>query len=174
MAGFGGVIGTILGWLGYQVGQRTDAASASGSLHAKVGDLKNFTSSFLNSLQKPRGAPVIGVGEAPDSESYLTLLNITGKGQLLFIYLTDIQPVTTTVRVSIDNVVVSEGCSGTSSSSTKKFPVNFLTVDPSYPMYSKDNVAHVLNIPFKSGLKIEARKKDGTYTSRVYWIYVLE
>lgn len=168
-----GMMEAMLSFLRRQVGLRTDAASASGSLHAKVGDLKNFTGSFLNSLQKPRGAPVIGVGEAPDSESYLTLLNITGKGQLLFIYLTDREPVTTTVRVSIDNVVVSEGCSKTSSSSIKKFPVNFLTVDPSYPMYSKDNAAHVLNIPFKSGLKIEARR-DGFYTSRVYWIYVLE
>lgn len=41
MAGFGGVIGTILGWLGYQVGQRTDAASASGSVHAKLADIIN-------------------------------------------------------------------------------------------------------------------------------------
>ena len=171
-----GLIAPLLGLL-HQIGQREDSADATGSLHAKVGDLKNSTSSLqttvLNSLQKPRGAPVRGVGEAPDSESYLTLLNITGKGQLLFIYLTAKEPVTTTVRVSIDNVVVSEGCSETSSGSTKRFPVNFLTVDPSYPMYSKDNAAHVLNIPFKSGLKIEARK-DGFYTSRVYWIYVLE
>ena len=103
----------------------------------------------------------------------MTLLNITGKGQLLFIYLTDKQPVTTTVRVSIDNVVVSEGCSETSTSSTKKFPVNFLTVDPSYPMYSEDNAAHVLNIPFKSRLKIEARKKMDLHLPRIL-IYVLE
>lgn len=41
MAGFGGVIGTILGWLGYQVGQRTDAASASGSVHAKLANITN-------------------------------------------------------------------------------------------------------------------------------------
>lgn len=36
MAGQGGVIGTILGWVGYQLGMREDAASATGSLHAKV------------------------------------------------------------------------------------------------------------------------------------------
>lgn len=36
MAGLGGVIGIVLGWLGYQVGQRTDAADVAGSLHAKT------------------------------------------------------------------------------------------------------------------------------------------
>lgn len=41
MAGLGGVIGTVLGWLGYHVGLRTDAASATGSLHAKVSDVKD-------------------------------------------------------------------------------------------------------------------------------------
>ncbi len=34
-------LGTVIGWLQYQVGVRTDAASASGSLHAKVSDAKN-------------------------------------------------------------------------------------------------------------------------------------
>jgi len=41
MAGLGGIIGTIMGWLGYQVGLRTDAADGSGSVHAKIVDLKN-------------------------------------------------------------------------------------------------------------------------------------
>ena len=56
-----GLIAPLLGLL-HQIGQRGDSADATGSLHAKVGDLKNFTGSFLNSPQKPRGAPVIGVG----------------------------------------------------------------------------------------------------------------
>ena len=105
-----GMMEAMLSFLRRQVGLRTDAADANGSLHAKVGDLKNFTGSLqttvLNSLQKPRGAPVRGIGEAPQGESYLTLLNITGKGQLLFVYLKNYEAVTT-VRVSIDNVVVS-------------------------------------------------------------------
>ena len=36
-----GLMGTVLGWLGYQVGQRTDGASATGSLHAKVRNLSD-------------------------------------------------------------------------------------------------------------------------------------
>ena len=46
MAGQGGVIGTILGWVGYQLGMREDAASATGSLHAKVKDVKNAVSTI--------------------------------------------------------------------------------------------------------------------------------
>lgn len=40
MAGMGGVIGTVLGWLGYSVGLRDDAASANGSVHGKLKDIK--------------------------------------------------------------------------------------------------------------------------------------
>lgn len=36
-----GFLGTVVGWLQYHVGVRTDAANASGSLHAKVSDAKN-------------------------------------------------------------------------------------------------------------------------------------
>ena len=46
MAGQGGVIGTILGWVGYQLGMRADAASATGSLHAKVKDVKSAVSTI--------------------------------------------------------------------------------------------------------------------------------
>lgn len=46
MAGQGGVIGTILGWVGYQLGMREDAASATGSLHAKVKDVKSAVSTI--------------------------------------------------------------------------------------------------------------------------------
>lgn len=42
MAGMGGVIGTVLGWLGYSVGLRDDAASASGSVHGKLKELRDF------------------------------------------------------------------------------------------------------------------------------------
>lgn len=38
----GGVIGTIIGWLGYHLGLRTDAASSTGSAHGKLGDIKSY------------------------------------------------------------------------------------------------------------------------------------
>ena len=43
-----GLMGTVLGWLGYQVGQRTDEASASGSVHAKLGDIKGYMTGTQN------------------------------------------------------------------------------------------------------------------------------
>ena len=39
MAGMAGVIATIIGWVGYHLGQRTDAADAAGSLHGKAGQV---------------------------------------------------------------------------------------------------------------------------------------
>lgn len=50
----GGIIGTVLGWLGYHVGQRTDAANAIGSLHSKITDVKNTLSSqsAIKSVQR--------------------------------------------------------------------------------------------------------------------------
>jgi len=36
-----GVVGTMIGWLSNQLGLKTDVASATGSVHAKIGDLKN-------------------------------------------------------------------------------------------------------------------------------------
>lgn len=43
-----GLIGTLLGYLGYQVGQRADAPSASGSVHSKLGDIKGYMTDTQN------------------------------------------------------------------------------------------------------------------------------
>jgi len=50
MAGMGGVIGTVLGWLGYSVGLRDDAASESGSLHGKLKDVKNRVDTLTSNI----------------------------------------------------------------------------------------------------------------------------
>jgi hypothetical protein len=57
----GGIIGTILGWLGYQVGQRTDGASSSGSLHSKVGSIQNGVNGLLASPTIANGSAVKSV-----------------------------------------------------------------------------------------------------------------
>ncbi len=48
MANIGGIVGTVIGWLGYQMGLRTDAADASGSLHAKI---KNIVDKGIRNKQ---------------------------------------------------------------------------------------------------------------------------
>ena len=52
MANIGGIVGTVIGWLGYQMGLRTDAADASGSLHAKV---KNVADNKIGDSADIRG-----------------------------------------------------------------------------------------------------------------------
>jgi hypothetical protein len=78
MAGQGGVIGTVLGWLGYSVGLRDDAASASGSVHGKLKNLwntvntkldKKVSQSGIKSVQ--RGTMLCGTG-AKSSDSQTT------------------------------------------------------------------------------------------------------
>jgi hypothetical protein len=83
MAGLGGVIGTVLGWLGYQVGLRTDVADAAGSLHAKVKNIadKNIIAhgTVIKSIQR-------GVATAPegDTTGTITISSVTtGKALVL-------------------------------------------------------------------------------------------
>jgi hypothetical protein len=52
MASLGGIVGTVIGWLSYQMGLRTDAADASGSLHAKV---KNVADNKIGDSADVRG-----------------------------------------------------------------------------------------------------------------------
>ena len=91
MAGQGGVIGTILGWVGYQLGMRADAASATGSLHAKVKDVKSAVSSVQTNMQKPRGLQKITYSKKGASVSgwtNVTVLNLTNtRGVLRFMSL---------------------------------------------------------------------------------------
>ena len=61
MAGMGSVIGVVLGWLGYQVGQRTDGASSSGSVHSKIGNIQNGVNGLLASPTIANGSAVKSV-----------------------------------------------------------------------------------------------------------------
>ena len=82
-----GLIAAIIGWLQYHLGLRTDAASAGGSLHAKIGDIKNTIINqiaiVLGTVQKPR---TLAVGQytmpASENSAQYTVLNVSGKGKL--------------------------------------------------------------------------------------------
>ena len=97
-----------------QVGLRTDSASATGSIHAKIGDLKNTVSSLANTimstLQKPRGNPVLGSFSFSAGSGSTTVLDITGRGQLLSVWLERYYTEgSVRIHVYIDEVLVSSG-----------------------------------------------------------------
>lgn len=87
MAGKGDLIGAIIGWVGYHLGQRTDAASATGSAHGKLKDIKDYLSgtivSTINTRQKPRKlySTVISTNET----TYQNLFNVSGPGRIIAI-----------------------------------------------------------------------------------------
>lgn len=153
MAGQGGVIGTILGWVGYQLGMRTDTASATGSLHAKVKDVKSAVSNVQTSMQKPRGLQKITYskkGAAVSGWTNVTVLNLTNtRGVLRFMSLGEVHSNSDLVKYEItvdENVIVPFGAEVT------------LAEDG---VYYLDSVFRLLEIPyggsyisFKSSLKI--------------------
>lgn len=88
-----GMAEAMLSFLRRQVGLRTDAASATGSLHAKVKDVKSAVSSVQTNMQKPRGLQKITYSKKGPSTSSpvwtdITVLNLTNtRGVLRFMSL---------------------------------------------------------------------------------------
>ena len=160
-----------------QVGLRTDSASATGSIHAKIGDLKNTVSSLANTimstLQKPRGNPVLGSFNFNAGSGSTTVLDITGRGQLLSVWLERYASSgSVKVRVYIDEVLVSDG-EWFFANSEYGYPVNWLgSGTSSIPKYSQDVDSGMLNIPFKRRLKVVV--SNASNNGLINWAYVLE
>ena len=160
-----------------QVGLRTDAANSAGSLHAKIGDLKNTVSSLANTImstfQKPRGNPVLGSFNFNAGSGSTTVLDITGRGQLLSVWLRrQASSGSVNVRVYIDEVLVSDG-KWSFSAAAYGYPVNWLGSGDEYVRkYGQDVGSGMLNIPFKSRLKVVVSNANNN--GRIYWAYALE
>jgi hypothetical protein len=171
MAGIGGVVGIVLGWLGYQVGQRTDAAAADGSLHARVADLKNLP------RQKPRG-PVSAFGsENVTSESWIPVLDISGTGKLLALSATPDGSETSKIRVTVDGIVVSSGLVAKAGFRNYPTPDFFFVTSGNkltFNEFSGGTTPGIARINFKSSLKIEAMVTGSVYDVTVDWMYELE
>lgn len=167
-----GMMEAMLSFLRRQVGLRTDAADPAGSLHAKVKDIKDnvlaSVNSNINTRQKPRG-PVSGYGSYYiNSTTYVTALNITGKGELIAIGVTSGSSAgAPTVKITVDGVVVAEAAGAASTAMQVPTGIFFL---PTMALSTSGSVANG-RIPFKSSLKIEA---ESNYGGNVYWLYVLE
>ncbi len=172
-----GMMEALLSFIRRQVGLRTDSASATGSIHAKIGDLKNTVSSLANTimstLQKPRGNPVLGSFRFDAGSGSTTVLDITGRGQLLSVWLERYASSgSVEVRVYIDEVLVSDG-QWSFVGSEYGYPVNWLGSGTSYVQkYGQDVGSGMLNIPFKSRLKVVVSNANNG--GLINWAYVLE
>jgi hypothetical protein len=71
----------MLGFLRRQVGLRTDAASSTGSLHAKIGEMRAYLGGEVLKVQRPRSLKKIDW--AVTNTGLTNVLHVTGKGELL-------------------------------------------------------------------------------------------
>lgn len=102
-----GLLDAIYAYLSRMVGNRTDAASSTGSLHAKVADLKSYVTTQIATVQKPRSLqPGGSYTNNSGTTSYQTVLNITGRGRLWKHTLTNGPSGTVTLRITVDGQVV--------------------------------------------------------------------
>ena len=116
--------GPLLAWIRLQIGQRTDAASATGSLHAKVKDTKDYLASkdiiangsVIKSVQRgtinvKNESTTATISAVTTSKSVVTLLGFTAGDSAVYsrmfprVTLTDsttVTAVTRTVDASTD------------------------------------------------------------------------
>lgn len=154
MAGLGGVLGTIIGWLGYQVGQRADVADANGTLHSKTADVKSYLVNTINpKILDLKNTDAMAAKVTVGNETYTTVVNVAGAGFLTGItawprgnrYSTGV------IRVTIDGVlkftdfqIANQVDESTSSD---------LQLSNSIPMFLR----------FKTSLLVEAHSLTDTY-----------
>jgi hypothetical protein len=170
-----GLSEAMLGFIRRQIGLRTDAASATGSVHAKLGDLRSYLynaiDSFVSTRQKPRGvvAGSKGLFGGGSGSTWVTALNVTGKGKLLGLGFQGQYSSGYDVRITVDGYVV---FSGGVKGNTHSFPTKYFYVNP-YNGEQTDvsGSPQYAEIEFKSSLKIEMK---GTSDFGTYWLYVLE
>lgn len=166
-----------------QVGLRTDAASASGSLHAKAGALKTTINTQCDVKTSTRQAPRGLVGAAGyvsvnDHVAYTTVLNITGRGRLLYLGVYPAIDKTIIVRVSVDGHLAGAGRIAGPSPTGMFCPTGDFVLRPDEGdvrfVKADDRIAVPLLIPFVSSLKIEAKVPISGHFGSVYWLYEKE
>ena len=144
MAGQGGVIGAILGWVGYQLGVRADAASATGSLHAKA----KTANDRIGTANPPSGGtdtlfkydrkifdrldeeyePFSFAKNVSIPTSWTAVKNVTGRSGFLFSagVLSHSSYYTFYIRITIDEAVVFYGQTSSSSTTAWRSPTGIL------------------------------------------------
>ena len=187
MAGLGGLVGTLLGWMGYQVGQTTDAGSASGSVHAKLKYINDTlipanTTTLTNNInlrQKPRGPVSAGIDFTTSSTSYVTALSVSGAGRVVALGTSGGSSAGyPTVKITVDGYLFCEAKG--LSNSTAQHPNPMFPFCPSGGATTGFELADATNdvghgncqIEFKTSLLIQL--KTSNYGADLYCQYVKE
>jgi hypothetical protein len=166
----------LMSFIRRQVGLRTDTADATGSLHAKIADLKEFA----GTLQKPRGPISGGALFSTYSDQYLTALDLQGKGRLVTLQFhnTD-KDGYAYLRLTIDGQLVTWGRSQANTAVWQGLlPSAFFITDgtgtigeaiQTSPSSTIPGGIAILDLDFKQSLKIEIADSGGTAEVRYYY-----
>lgn len=170
-------------------GSNADAANASGSIHAKIKELRTYIAGLFSPVQKARKS-VVGSFHVGYTDEYVVCLNVTGKGSLKMLGLVPGSAVEATfggvVKLTIDGVVVGEGRGTVVNVKDRKMvaPVTHeffskVATGIGFSMYDigsenyKTGPMGMIDIPFRSSLKIECRRYAAN-SAAVLWIYEIE
>jgi hypothetical protein len=169
----------LMSFIRRQVGLRTDVASANGSLHGKVGDLKEYVYTnrniLLDALQKPRGATVSGSMTVNTVNSWITVLDITGKGCLTAFAMQKNSSQYAMYNIKVDGVTVYLGSIANTTPEVLACPLkNFnFNKGPHTETLGAEGVPERARASFKSSLKIEINIIDNG-NATAYWNYEKE
>jgi hypothetical protein len=165
----------ILAYIRKQIGQRTDPANASGSLHAKVAELKNYVNEQLALVQHPRGSAKGSF--ATHSASMVTALNLSGKGRLLALKLnanTNTAAVAT-VKITVDGEVIAQAWSAAATLANQYLIADWMwgTTTIFAAAAAGSVVPKNAEISFNESLKLELQS-DGNVYWTISWFYEIE
>ena len=178
----------LMSFIRRQVGLRTDVASATGSLHAKI---KNIIAAELPKLQKPRRA-VGGSFATSVTTNYQTGLSISGRGSLKFLGCSSLSGSSDYIKLTVDGNVMGWG------RAIGHEEIEFLVPSPAFFMQISEsgggfeyNTYYAgssdygerfnyraigngfIDIHFSTSLKIEV-KHISNNVNTVHWIYDIE
>jgi len=176
----------LMSFIRRQVGLRTDAASSTGSLHAKVVEMRAYLGGEVLKVQRPRG--IKRIQWTTNSAELTNVLYVTGKGELLA--LAHMNPNSTMdhgiYRIVLDGIEIFNGSTGVGGtpllwgSSTyygKAFsPDLAITTHSSYSLstsWGGLGTIGGLNLPFSSSLLIQCAKGGINWVAGVA-LYSLE
>ena len=150
-----------------RLGKKTDAASATGSVHAKIA---HIVGTVIPTLQKPRGLHGAPGSFTTALTTYQTALSITGRGRLVYLAAATASNSTGDIQIEIDGTLVALASIGTTSGDLwypdKQFPFSVRVLTATFASTGDPH----LDMSFKESLVIyiKADMGGGAY---VYWQY---
>lgn len=155
------MFGLIIGWLRNHLGIRTDTASATGSLHAKVAELRAYLVTVIATLSGSTGKipRLTGIHDTSESyNGYFTIANVTGNsGWITGVYAAPPIPYECVyfLRIIVDGVTLFDGHTGAIPFAWASGSTNFIQSPGSLALHHRFNSSFSVSVwatgPYATG-----------------------